>query len=52
MSVKVYDMQGRLVENRKSNTNSMQVASKLAAGTYNIIINQGEKVKRLKVIKK
>jgi hypothetical protein len=48
MSVSVYDMQGRLVE--KTNTN--KVGSKLAAGTYNVIVNQGTKVKTLRVIKR
>jgi hypothetical protein len=47
MSVKVYDMQGRLVE--KADTN--RVGSRLAAGTYNVIVNQGANVKTLRVIK-
>jgi hypothetical protein len=48
MSVKVYDMQGRLVE--KADTN--RVGSKLATGTYNVIVNQGANTKSLRVIKK
>jgi hypothetical protein len=48
MSVKVYDMQGRLVE--KADTN--RVGSKLAAGAYNVIVNQGANTKTLRVIKK
>jgi hypothetical protein len=48
MSVKVYDMQGRLVE--KSNTE--RVGSRLAAGTYNVIVNQGANTKSVRVIKK
>jgi hypothetical protein len=48
MSVKVYDMQGRLVE--KADTN--RVGSRLAAGTYNVIVSQGTQVKTLRVIKK
>jgi hypothetical protein len=47
MSVKVYDMQGRLVE--KADTN--KVGSKLAAGTYNVIVNQGANTKSVRVIK-
>ncbi|MCF8322502.1 MAG: T9SS type A sorting domain-containing protein, partial [Flavobacterium sp.] len=46
-SVKVYDMQGRLVE--KANTD--KVGSRLAAGAYNIIVNQGANTKSVRVIK-
>ena len=48
IEVQVYDMQGRLVEN----THSTQIGSKLAAGTYNVIVNQGTNTKTLRVIKK
>jgi hypothetical protein len=48
MSVKVYDMQGRLVENADTN----RVGSKLATGVYNVIVSQGANTKTLKVIKK
>ena len=48
MNLKVYDMQGRLVE--KTDTN--RVGSRLTAGTYNIIVNQGTNLKSVRVIKK
>jgi hypothetical protein len=48
MSVKVYDMQGRLVEKAESN----RVGSKLATGIYNVIVSQGANTKSLRVIKK
>jgi hypothetical protein len=48
MSVKVYDMQGRLVE--KANTD--KVGSKLSSGAYNVIVNQGANTKSVRVIKK
>jgi hypothetical protein len=48
VNVKVYDMQGRLVE--KADTN--KVGSRLAAGTYNLIVNQGTNNKSVRVIKK
>ena len=41
-------MQGRLVET----STSTQVGSKLAAGTYNVIVNQGANTKSVRVIKK
>ena len=50
--VQVYDMVGRLIENRQVNSNSVQVGSRLASGVYNVIVNQGSKVKTLRVIKR
>ena len=47
MSVQVYDMAGRLVES----STSSQVGSRLAAGTYNLIVNQGANSKSVRVIK-
>ena len=51
-SVQVYDMVGRLIENRQAISNSVQVGRNYAAGVYNVIVNQGAKVKTLRVIKK
>ena len=51
-SVEVYDMQGRLIENRKANANSVQVGSRLSSGAYNVIVKQGANTKTLRVIKK
>ena len=51
-NVQVYDMVGRLIENRQVNSNSIQIGSRLASGVYNVIVNQGSKVKTLRVIKK
>jgi hypothetical protein len=51
-NVKVYDMTGRLIENRQENAKSLQVGSKLAAGAYNVIVKQGANTKTLRVIKK
>jgi uncharacterized delta-60 repeat protein len=47
-NVQVYDMQGRLIERTDTN----KVGSRLAAGVYNVIVNQGTKVKTLRVIKR
>ena len=47
INAKVYDMQGRLVEN----ANSTQVGSRLAAGVYNVIVSQGANTKSVRVIK-
>jgi hypothetical protein len=48
INAKVYDMQGRLVEN----ANSTQVGSSLAPGIYNVIVSQGANTKSVRVIKK
>jgi hypothetical protein len=51
-NVKVYDMTGRLIENRQENAKSLQVGSRYAAGAYNVIVKQGANTKTVRVIKK
>ncbi len=51
-SVKVYDMTGRLIENRQATSTSVQVGRNFASGIYNVIVSQGAKAKTLKVIKR
>ncbi len=51
-NVQVYDMVGRLIENRQATSNSVQVGRNYAAGVYNVVVSQGTKVKILRVIKK
>ncbi len=51
-NVKVYDMTGRLIENRQATSNSVQVGRNFASGIYNVIVSQGGKAKTLKVIKR
>jgi hypothetical protein len=50
--VQVYDMAGRLIENRQAKSNSVEVGRNYASGIYNVIVNKGAKVKTLRVIKK
>ena len=50
--VQVYDMTGRLVENRQAQSASIQVGSALSSGVYNVIVNQGTQVKTIRLIKK
>jgi len=50
--VQVYDMAGRLIENRQVQSNSVEVGRNYASGIYNVIVNQGTKVKTLRVIKR
>jgi hypothetical protein len=49
--VQVYDMTGRLIENRQVNSDSVEVGRNYASGIYNVIVNQGANVKTLRVIK-
>jgi hypothetical protein len=49
-SVKVYDMLGRLIENRQATSNSVQMGRNYATGVYNVVVSQGNKAKTLKVI--
>ena len=51
-NVQVYDLAGRLIENRQISSKTVQVGRNYAAGVYNVIARQGSKVKTLKVIKK
>ena len=50
--VQVYDMAGRLIENRQVNSNSVEVGRNYASGVYNVIVNKGAQVKTLRVIKR
>jgi hypothetical protein len=50
--VQVYDMAGRLIENRQATSNSVEVGRNYASGIYNVIVNQDANVKTLRVIKK
>ena len=50
--VQVYDLAGRLIENRQVNSNSVEVGRNYASGVYNVIVNKGAQVKTLRVIKR
>jgi hypothetical protein len=50
--VQVYDMMGRLIENRQKSSNSVQIGRNYAAGVYNVIVKQNDNTKTLRVIKK
>jgi hypothetical protein len=55
VSLKVYDMLGKLIETRSINTIdyiSEDLGSAYPAGVYNVIVSQGENVKSLRVIKR
>jgi hypothetical protein len=50
--VQVYDMTGRLIEQRQEESNSVEVGNNYPSGVYIVIVSQGEEMKTLRVIKK
>ncbi|MBY0487579.1 MAG: T9SS type A sorting domain-containing protein, partial [Flavobacteriaceae bacterium] len=55
LRVSVYDMLGKLVEDRKVSTSDVQtleVGANYPSGVYNVIVTQGEHTKTLRVIKR
>jgi len=53
VSVKVYDMTGRLLENTKFNSDEpISVGGNYPSGIYNVVVNQGNDVKTLRVVKR
>jgi hypothetical protein len=55
VDLKVYDVLGRLIENRQWNAaeaSEQEMGNNYPSGVYNIILNQGANVKTLRVIKR
>jgi hypothetical protein len=55
INIKVYDMVGRLIEQRNANTNELEtttIGDSYPSGVYNVTVTQGEEVKTLRVIKR
>ncbi|WP_333667160.1 T9SS type A sorting domain-containing protein, partial [Flavobacterium sp.] len=55
VSLSVYDMLGRLIENRDLNpreTSEIKIGDRYPSGIYNVIVTQGDEVKTLRVIKR
>ena len=55
VSVKVYDMIGKLVQDRQLNVSeieSFEVGNNYPSGVYNVILTQGDKIQTLRVIKR
>jgi hypothetical protein len=50
--VQVYDMTGRLIEQRQVNSNTVEVGSNYPSGTYNVIVTQNANSKTVRVIRK
>ncbi|RYZ56490.1 MAG: T9SS type A sorting domain-containing protein [Sphingobacteriales bacterium] len=55
VTVKVYDMTGRLLESHNvhvNEINSLEIGDRFPSGVYNVIVSQGEEVKTLRVVKR
>ncbi|MBL7887863.1 MAG: T9SS type A sorting domain-containing protein, partial [Flavobacterium sp.] len=55
IEVRVYDMLGKQIEDRKVDVNSianLEIGSRYPSGVYNVIVSQGDSVKTLRVIKR
>ena len=53
VNVKVYDMTGRLLEDRKVKSGAaIEAGSALPSGVYNVVVTQGAEVKSLRVVKR
>lgn len=55
IEVKVYDMIGKLIENRiieSSSIDNLMIGERYPSGIYNVIVTQGDEVKTLRVIKR
>ena len=55
VSIKVYDMVGRLVDSRESkasNLNSLAIGDQYPSGVYNVVVTQDEIVKTIRVVKR
>ena len=55
VNVKVYDMTGRMLEQKDvpvTDMQTLQVGERYPAGVYNVIVTQGDQAKTLRVIKR
>ncbi|MEK8181174.1 T9SS type A sorting domain-containing protein [Flavobacterium buctense] len=55
VSIKVYDMVGRLVDSRESkasNLDSLAIGDQYPSGVYNVVVTQDEIVKTIRVVKR
>jgi hypothetical protein len=55
INIKVYDMVGRLIEQRNVNTNELEtttIGDSYPSGVYNVVVTQGKDVKTLRVVKR
>jgi hypothetical protein len=55
IDITVYDMVGRLVEQRSVSVNEIEtvaIGERYPSGVYNVVVTQGEQTKALRVVKR
>ena len=55
VNIKVYDMVGRIIEQRNMNVSDMQAATigdQYPSGVYNVVVSQEDSVETLRVVKR
>jgi hypothetical protein len=55
LSIKVYDMLGRLVEQRQANVNELEtttIGDRYPSGVYNVIVTQDDETRTVRVVKR
>lgn len=51
-TIQVYDMQGRMIENKKVNANAVELGANYTSGIYNVILENAGQAKTIRLIKK
>jgi hypothetical protein len=51
-TIQVYDMQGRMIENKKVNANAVEIGANYTSGIYNVILENAGQAKTIRLIKK
>jgi hypothetical protein len=55
VSIKTYDMLGRLIEERSSKVNTLEsltIGSNYPSGVYNVIVSQEDEIRTVRVVKR
>jgi hypothetical protein len=55
VELKVYDMIGRLVEQRSANVSDLEtspIGDRYPSGVYNVVVTQGDEVRTVRVVKR
>jgi hypothetical protein len=51
-TIQVYDMQGRMIESKQANTNTVEIGANYTSGIYNVILENAGQAKTIRLIKK
>ncbi len=51
-TIQVYDIQGRMIENKQVNANAVEIGANYTSGIYNVILENAGQAKTIRLIKK